>query len=101
MSDQPIHTERRFYYVSCIDDSSRQRKALLSGPYGSHTEALSMVPTVRRKAEEADPRACWYFFGTAGSDEALKTAFGRMSQATHADRIERDKRKADQLSQSI
>lgn len=52
------------FYVSVIDDE-RKRKALLLGPYVTHSFALSMVPTGRRLAERVDARAVWYAFGTA------------------------------------
>lgn len=50
------------YYVSVIDGP---RRALLVGPFtNDHQAALDMVEQVRRKAEELDPRAAFYAFGT-------------------------------------
>ena len=50
------------YYVTCIDGS---RVGRLLGPFeDDHAAALAMVDKVREKAEEIDPRAHWYSFGT-------------------------------------
>ena len=64
------------YFVSCVETDGRRRSSLLAGPYASHAEALSKVHAVSRLAEDADPRAAWYAFGTAGADVAHKTVFG-------------------------
>jgi hypothetical protein len=61
---QPTESTR-FFYVSCIDG---HRKALVSGPYASHAEALDAVQRVQRAAEKIDPRAIWYAWGTSGSE---------------------------------
>jgi hypothetical protein len=53
------------YYVSVIDGP---RKGLLIGPLNSHAEALALVSAARNKANELDPRAAFYAFGTASID---------------------------------
>ena len=50
------------YYVSCIDGP---RHAFLLGPYDNHQDALDMVDEGRRIAQELDPAAHWYSYGTA------------------------------------
>lgn len=65
------------YYVSVRDGA---RHAFLLGPYDSHLEALENVDRGRRLANEADPRAAWYAFGTARIDDTGATKpglFGR------------------------
>lgn len=69
----------KFYYASAIEDSRRARKALLAGPYLTHAEALQVVDRVRRRAEDIDPRAAFWYFGTAGSDEQFATRFGPLT----------------------
>lgn len=64
------------YFVSCVETDGRRRKSLLAGPYGTHAAALAQVRKVTRMANDVDPRAVWYAFGTAGSDEPFKTVFG-------------------------
>lgn len=50
------------YYVSVIDG---KRVGRLLGPFeNDHAGALAMVDKVRVKAEELDPRAAFYAFGT-------------------------------------
>jgi hypothetical protein len=54
------------YYVSVVKGSDYR---LLLGPFvNDHAKALGMVDAVRRKAEELDPRACWYAFGSCRLD---------------------------------
>ena len=51
------------YYVSVMRDDGQYR--LLLGPFvNDHKAALNLVNAVRRKAEDLDPRACWYAFGS-------------------------------------
>lgn len=50
------------YFVSAVDAG---KLSLVAGPYASHQQALDHVDSVRSIAEECDPRACFYFFGTA------------------------------------
>ena len=49
------------YYVSAIDCG---RYALILGPFPTHQEALDNVDRAWAKAEELDPRAFWWSFGT-------------------------------------
>lgn len=49
------------YYVSVVDG---KRVGLLAGPYAQNDEALANVGAARRIAEELDPFACFYAFGT-------------------------------------
>lgn len=59
---QIADTQPGEYYVSVVDGP---RKALLLGPFtNNHQAALDMVEKVRAKAEELDPRAVFYAFGT-------------------------------------
>jgi acetyl-CoA acetyltransferase len=53
------------YYVSVIDGP---RKGLLVGPLNTHDEALALVNAARDKANDLDPRAAFYAFGTASID---------------------------------
>lgn len=51
------------YYVSVRRDDGMH--GLLLGPFrNDHARALAAVPAARAKAEEVDPRAHWYAFGT-------------------------------------
>lgn len=70
-------SDRKFYYVSCI--ASGLRKAFLAGPYADHQSALDAVEKVRDMAVEVDSWACFYAFGTARSDQEIKTRFGEVS----------------------
>jgi hypothetical protein len=49
------------YYVSVVDGT---RTGLLLGPFKKHQRALDAVPAARAKAEDLDPRAHWYAYGT-------------------------------------
>jgi len=49
------------YYVSVENNGSYR---LLSGPYDTHSEALSRVSLARRVSERHDAKAVWYGFGT-------------------------------------
>lgn len=54
------------YYVSVVDGPRASR---LLGPFtNDHAAALAMVDKVREKAEEIDPRAAFYAFGTCRID---------------------------------
>ena len=55
------HHQLAHYYVSVRDGS---RWGLLLGPFTEHDEALAWVDRVRAVADEMDPRAPWYAFGT-------------------------------------
>lgn len=65
---------KKFYYVSVIDGP---RKGLLLGPYPTHDEALKNVDRGKDLAYKADLKSAFYAFGTAGSDDELKTVFGK------------------------
>jgi len=61
-NEQKADTRPGDYYVSVIDG---QRSARLLGPFvDDHQAALDHVEKVRAKAEEVDPRAVFYAFGT-------------------------------------
>lgn len=66
------------YYVSAHYDG---RTVLLAGPYLTHADALSAVDAVRARAAKADPRACWYAYGTCRAKDGgdLRTVFGRVA----------------------
>lgn len=61
------------YYVSAIDGD---RRYLIAGPYPTLVHAAEKVETVRRLADERDPRAWFMAWGTAGSDAEIKTPMG-------------------------
>lgn len=62
MNQQPDNKPGN-YYVSVRKDSGDWR--VLLGPFpNDHAAALAWVDPARRKAEELDPRACWYSYGT-------------------------------------
>lgn len=50
------------YYVSVMDHG---RWGLLLGPYDTHEEALELVETGKRLAEQVNDRAIWYAYGTS------------------------------------
>lgn len=65
MSQAP-DTQPGAYYVTVHDG---RRYGRLLGPFvNDHAQALSMVDAARAKAEELDPRAAFYSFGTARLD---------------------------------
>lgn len=51
----------KHFYVSVVDG---KRVGLLAGPFPTHKQALDLVDEARELAEEADPFACFYAFGT-------------------------------------
>jgi hypothetical protein len=53
---------REGFYVTVFN--GRQRGWLL-GPYPTHGEALANIDRGAREAPEVDPRAAFYFYGTA------------------------------------
>jgi hypothetical protein len=61
------------YYVSVRDAG---RTGLLLGPYGSESEARGHVERARKMAEQSDPFAHFYSFGTAGAPFRRQTVFG-------------------------
>jgi hypothetical protein len=62
------------FYVSVKDG---QRSGFLLGPYDTHDEALANVDRGRKLAYDADTRAPWYAYGTAGTELEITTVFGR------------------------
>jgi hypothetical protein len=59
---QAADTKPGNYYVSVVDS---KRYNLLLGPFvDDHKAALDHVDAVRAKAEELDPRAVFYAYGT-------------------------------------
>ena len=63
------------YYVSVIDGG---QYGFLLGPYRTHAEAEANVPRAKGLAREADDRAFWYAYGTAGAPDSVRiqTVFG-------------------------
>ena len=59
------------FYVTMLDGV---RVAWLLGPFAKHSAALAAVPAARAKAQDIDPRACWYSFGTASIERDVATA---------------------------
>ena len=55
------------YYVTCIDG---ERHARLAGPFrDDHKAALDIVAAAKKIAEELDPKAVFYSFGTCRTDQ--------------------------------
>lgn len=53
------------FYVSVRRDSFRGPEyRLLAGPFRTQEEAQEQVNRVSRKAQDYDPNAAWYSFGT-------------------------------------
>ena len=71
----PEEDSPRQFYVSVQDG---ERKGILLGPYATWEEAEANKARGKKMAHEADPKACWYSFGTCSSpaDVTLKTVFG-------------------------
>ena len=61
------------FYVSV---RSGDRAGCLAGPYATHPEALAVVDLVRAMAEQADPRAVFYGFGTCQAPDTARPFFG-------------------------
>ena len=51
----------KHFYASVVDG---KRVGLLAGPFPTHKEALDLADQARELAQEADPFACFYAFGT-------------------------------------
>ena len=59
----PADSKPGNYYVTARRDDGRH--ALLAGPFrDNHTAAIEAVAAVVRIANEVDPRAPWYSYGT-------------------------------------
>lgn len=55
------------YYVSVQRDDGQWRP--LAGPFtNDHAKALATVEPARNRAQDLDPRAVWYAFGTVRID---------------------------------
>jgi len=67
-TDQEEDNRPGFYYVTAIDGP---RKARIAGPYKTHGTALDKVRTVKDRAEDVDPRAHWWAWGTMRSETDL------------------------------
>lgn len=77
---QIADTQSGAYYVTVIDG---KRLGRLLGPfYDDHAAALAMVDKVRAKAEELDPRAFWYAYGTCRipSDDSVPIRCGLLNK---------------------
>lgn len=48
---------------------------LLLGPFTTHEAALQAAPLAEKLANDTDPRACWYAYGTARTDHARQPLF--------------------------
>lgn len=70
----------RSFYVSCWNGQRGPQFAAVSllGPFDDHQDALNRVDECRRLAQEADPKAAFYAFGTCSTpreNPTLKTVF--------------------------
>ena len=57
------HYQNARYYVTVRRDNGDART--LAGPFAEHGEAVAWVERTIRVANDRDPRAAWYSFGTA------------------------------------
>lgn len=63
--DGDMHIPGAAFYVSVVRDwRGKPDYRLLAGPFTSHIAALRLVSAARLWAEENDPRAIWYSYGT-------------------------------------
>lgn len=61
-------TRPGFYYVSCRNSNGQY--AFVRGPWiNDHAGALAAKFAVQREAERVDPKAIWYAWGTARSED--------------------------------
>lgn len=66
-------------YVSVVRGDGDWRP--LVGPFrNDHAAALAMVDKARAKAEELDPRAAWYSFGTVRVDLVAYAPAGMLNK---------------------
>lgn len=63
------HGPFQVFYVSVIDGPRLQ---CLLGPLATHEQALAMVGPVKARAQELDPKAVFYAFGTVGRTDTKK-----------------------------
>lgn len=66
------------YFVSVIDGP---RRAAAAGPYETHAAALADVEEVRALAEEIDPWAFFYAWGTCRADADAAPEKGSLTEA--------------------
>lgn len=67
------HDVDTLFYVTVVDG---KRYGFLLGPYPTHQEAIDNVARGRNLANDADPRAAFYAFGTASTKDNRRTVFG-------------------------
>lgn len=78
MNQQP-DTKPGNYYVSVARGAGDWRP--LVGPFrNDHAGALAMVDKARAKAEQLDPKAVWYSFGTVRLDLDVDGPVGILNQ---------------------
>jgi hypothetical protein len=80
MSMQTPDTQPGAYYVTVLDG---RRYGRLLGPFiDDHAGALAMVDVVRKRAEELDPRALFYSFGTCRvpADDSIPLRAGLLNK---------------------
>jgi hypothetical protein len=75
-----------FYYVSAIDGKKR---FLIRGPFTTHLEAMKAVESTRMKAEELDPHAFWWAWGTARTEQHSGLGTLDHYESEEANRVER------------
>jgi len=65
-------TRPGFYYVTVRREGRKGFEHVkLRGPFSDHASALAAVDEATRRAYELDPRAPWYAYGTARTEEEL------------------------------
>lgn len=67
------HDADSIFYVTVADGP---RVGFLLGPYADHQTAINNVGRGRDLANEADPRAAFYSFGTSSIKRERQTVFG-------------------------
>lgn len=71
-------TDNGYFYASIRNDNGQHR--LLLGPFPAHADALASVPIAQQMAERYDARACWYAYGTARTETAIRPLFTACSE---------------------
>ena len=67
------HDADSMFYVTVVDGA---RVGFLLGPYRNHQDAFDNVDRGRDLANETDPRAAFYSFGTSSIKRERQTVFG-------------------------
>lgn len=67
------HDSDSIFYVTVVDG---RRVGFLLGPYTTHQQAIDNVARGRDLANDADPRAAFYAFGTSSLKRERTTVFG-------------------------